>query len=310
MLISMGDLMVDVFKDGAAERRHVGGKAAIWALTASVIGRKTEVLGAVGRDEAAEELLRVLNASGVGTSQILRTNSPTGADFFSAGEWRMERGANWDYSADDVRAGLGALSQNGETVDAVIIGQGLESATAEAALKLSQKHGWMTVLNLGPEADESRRRIDPAFFSLADVVVVNQREAAFLHQDLGLTTEWDDYEQLAAHLFAVVSPRTALILVRATAGAVVVVRTATGVKQVAVPPVTDRVVDPERSIGAGDSMLGAALALAVGAEQPLAAHTLEAALAAGARVAEITHRFRGTLTAAVEVPEEIRAARK
>lgn len=307
MLLFTGDLMVDVFRDAGDERRHVGGKAAIWATSAAVAGAQTSVLGAVGRDATGDELLEVLRSLDIGTAHVVRTDEPTGADYFEGGHWVMERGANWAYTADHVAAAV-AESVAAGPVEAIVVGQGLDRPTAEQALRSAAALGVPIVLNLGPEADEERRRIDPDLFDLADILVVNQREAPFLRDDLGLAVPEEGFEQLALALFEATRPRHALVLLRATLGAVVVTRQDDQAQVALVEAVADPVSEPEFSIGAGDSMLGTAVALAVCGSTPWTAQSLVPALAAGARVAALNHRFAGTLTAVVEAPEQVRAA--
>lgn len=63
-----------------ARRRqhHPGGKGLNQAVAAARAGASTALMGAIGRDAAGEELLAILQESGIDTSAVLRVEEPSG----------------------------------------------------------------------------------------------------------------------------------------------------------------------------------------------------------------------------------------
>jgi ribokinase len=309
MIICLGDLMVDVFGgDDGPRRSHLGGKAANYAAMVRAFGRPAAVIGSVGDDPEGRRLLDVLGGLGVDVSGIaVRPDAATGADFFENGTWRMERGANWEVTAEQVRDALDRLAAGAE---AVIVNQGVIATASEEAVRYAREHDLFLVLNLAPEAVEPKREIDPALFPAADVTVVNQLEAEVLVERLGLACSTTDPDELAAALFRATAPRHFLILTRGPGGATVAIRDGDGPTLVTVPATDAVAADLEHHIGAGDAMLGAIVALV--AHQRSAGASLTPDLVAeivtrGVEVARASLDHAGTMTAAVEDAGRFRA---
>jgi|GEM_PF-4435966 len=313
MIVCVGDLMVDVFSDGPGEqRRHPGGKAAIYAVTIRALGGDAAVVGCIGDDADGKAVSKALAVTGVDRSGVVvHSTEATGADFFEGGDWRMERGANWALTPEQVRSSLASLADGGRNVDAVIINQGISLEAAQEAVGYARQNGLFTVLHLGPEAVEDRRRVSPEFYPLADVIVLSQREADFLAEDLGLGVAGLPSAELARLLFDRTEPRWALLLTRGVGGSDLVVRRADGgAEQAVVSPSSIDEHEVERHIGAGDSLLGAWISQLVGrGATSVTASTgmVVEALDRSTRLAAVTLQFPGTLTTAVYHPERLLA---
>ncbi|MGW6691575.1 carbohydrate kinase family protein [Streptomyces sp. NPDC054961] len=314
MIVCIGDVMVDVFPgEQDAERRHPGGKASIYAVTALALGSPAAVLGCVGSDEDGGAIVEVLRTAGADVSTIVETEGEkTGADFFEADGWRMERGANWALTADHVRTGLTTLLARDAGIDAVIVNQGISLEASQAAVAFAREHGIFLVLHLGPEAIEERRKVAPEFYPLADVIVVSQREADVLAEHLGLDVAGGDGAGLARTLFDATGPRWALLLSWGVGGARLVARGAEGVEEAGVPASggPDHVV--ENYIGANDTAVSAWMTwLTQGAVAPAERKFTEVVelLGRAVEVAAVTLEYAGPLTAAVDAPERFSAHR-
>ncbi|MDX2292329.1 MULTISPECIES: carbohydrate kinase family protein [Streptomyces] len=314
MIVCIGDVMVDVFRDEeGTERRHPGGKASIYAVTARALGSPAAVLGCVGPDKDGAAVMDALRTAGADVSTIVELEGETtGADFFEAGDWRMERGANWALTADHVQEGLAALLAGGTRIDAVIVNQGISLEASQAAVTFARDNGLFLVLHLGPEAIEERRKVAPEFYPLADVIVVSQREADVLAEHLGLDTEGVDGAELARTLFDATGPRWALLLSWGVGGARLVTRGADGIAEAEVPASSgpDHVV--ENYIGANDTAVSAWITwLVQGAVAPAEREFGEVVelLGRAVTVAAVTLDHPGPLTAAIDAPERFAAPR-
>ncbi|MER6017221.1 carbohydrate kinase family protein [Streptomyces anulatus] len=312
MIACIGDLMVDVFPDGpTGERRHPGGKAAIYAVTARALGSPAAVLGSVGPDADGRAVTEVLRGAGADISGIVtREGTATGADYFEADGWRMERGANWELTAADVEVALAKLLDGGGEVDAVIVNQGIPLEASQAAVRFARDRGLFLVLHLGPEAIEARRKVDPAFYPLADVIVVSRREADVLAEHLGLDTEGRSDEAVARMLFDETRPRWALLLSFGVGGAHVVAHGTDGVHEAAVAPSSGPDHEAEKYIGANDTAVAAWVTWLVSAATPPADQDFDAVRALldrAVRLAAVNLVHPGPLTAAVLHPADFSA---
>ncbi|WP_405717488.1 carbohydrate kinase family protein [Streptomyces sp. NBC_00046] len=309
MIVCIGDLMVDVFTENdGTQRRHPGGKAAIYAVTARALGAPSAVVGCLGADDDGADVIGSLSASGADFSAVVvREGETTGADFFEAGGWRMERGANWALTSKDVHAALTGLTERaGNDVSTVIVNQGIPLDASQEAVSYAREHGLFLVLHLGPEAIEERRKVDPRFYPLADVIVVSQREADVLAEHLGLDAGRTGGD-LARLLFDATNPRWALLLSHGVGGAHLVARDGDEVVTASVPPSSGSDHEVEKYIGANDTAVAAWITHLVhgrqGTSAPVFRETVDA-LAHSVGLAAMTLEHRGPLTVAVDTPEK------
>ena len=164
---------------GATLARHPGGKGANQALAAARLGARVTLVGRVGRDTMADEALALLKAEAVDLSRCEADEAaPTGVALIAVdrgGENQIvvAAGANGAFSPDRLTG----------PIDGALICQ-LELPIPTVARAVEIAEGFVC-LNLAPAAP-----IPDALFGRADLIVVNETEAAFygdaLHQAGGL----------------------------------------------------------------------------------------------------------------------------
>ena len=154
-----------------------GGKGANQAVAAARIGGHVSMVGRVGGDAFAQDLLDNLAASGVDHSHVTRDReAATGVALITVdddGENTIvvASGANMQLSPQDVEAAEEAIAAS-----KVLLLQ-LESPleTVMHAAQVAQAHGVTVVLNPAPA-----RQLPVELFSLVDVLVPNESETALL----------------------------------------------------------------------------------------------------------------------------------
>jgi ribokinase len=153
---------------GATLARHPGGKGANQALAARRLGADVSLVGRVGADPFGEEALSLLRAAGVDLAACrVDPQADTGVALIAvspAGENQIvvAPGANARFGSDQLQA----LPEG-----ALICQLELPVATVARAAQLARG---FVALNLAPAAD-----IPAPLFERADLIVVNEREAAF-----------------------------------------------------------------------------------------------------------------------------------
>lgn len=236
-----------------------GGKGANQAIATSRSGAPTAMLGALGNDDFGRARRADLEADGIDTRSVARSQTAASGVALivveeTSGQNRIAYvpGATWTISPEQAREALAR-------VDPAVILMTLEPPfdVLETLLEVSAATGAATVLNASPEAVGARQ-----FLDRIDVLVVNETEAEDL---LGSTVTTTNSAEAALAL-AALGPRTAVITLGA-AGAVV----AAGGQTRTLPAPEVRVVD---TTAAGDSFSGAFAAdLARGADPFTAARS-------------------------------------
>ncbi len=153
--------------------RFAGGKGANQAAASARWGAATRLVGAVGRDEAGDELLEGLAEAGIDIAAIARlADPPTGQAYIfvsAAGENMIVvvGGANRAVAAADIAA----LDLAGHKV---FLAQ-LETPIAAIAALFStaEARAGVRILNAAPAAPEGA-----SLFRLTDILVVNETELA------------------------------------------------------------------------------------------------------------------------------------
>lgn len=162
--------------------KALGGKGANQAVAAALAEAQTKILGTVGEDIAADEVLAELTAKGVDVHAVQTTwDRPTGTAFIASereGAPRIfvQRGANMETDptdfADDIAKANVLLSQ-GELMPEAI----------ETLASLASLSGTRFVLNLSPVTVAT-----PTLIDNADPLVVNTRCLWEVLLELDLTT--------------------------------------------------------------------------------------------------------------------------
>lgn len=153
---------------GATLARHPGGKGANQALAARRLGAEVSLIGGVGQDPFAEEALTLLRAGGVDLSGVRPvSDEATGVALIAvdrAGENQIvvAAGANFAVTPADLPMAI---------EDALICQLELPIAVVEAAVERAEG---FVCLNLAPAT-----AVSPRMLARADLIVVNETEAAF-----------------------------------------------------------------------------------------------------------------------------------
>lgn len=164
---------------GATLARHPGGKGANQALAARRLGAQVRLVARVGADAMADEALALLRQDGVDLSGcVADPSAPTGVALIAVDA----KGENLIVVAPGANAGFAAAGLGDPVEDALICQLELPIATVAQAVALAQ--GFVAV-NLAPAAE-----VPPAVLERADLIVVNEAEAAFydgrLHGSRGM----------------------------------------------------------------------------------------------------------------------------
>lgn len=231
---------------------HFGGKGANQAVAAARLAGSGQVrmAGRVGRDGFGDSAVENLQANGVDTALVVRSDEPTGCAFITVDEAgenaiTVASGANMTANADDLPvAVLGP-----DTV--LILQMEVPFAQAlEAAHRTASSSGTV-IWNLAPVPERMTREMVTALLSVTDYLLVNEHEALDAAAAIGLAPS--DYEAATADL-----ARTGGLTCIVTAGAQgALAVTAEGLRfRAAAPHIT-----PVDTTGAGDTFVGALAAM-------------------------------------------------
>ena len=158
---------------GATLSQFPGGKGANQALAARRLGAEVRLVACVGKDAAADEALSLLQAGGVDLSGLQRHHSaPTGIALIAV----APSGENQIVVAPGANAAMSPFGLDTENADALICqleipGDVISRAAAE--------FGGFFCANLAPA-----REVDVTVLQRADLVVVNETEAAWYGETL------------------------------------------------------------------------------------------------------------------------------
>lgn len=245
--------------------RYPGGKGLNQAVAAARSGAETAFIGALGRDDAGDELARTLTSAGIASGLVRRGAAPTGQAFIvvdRAGENTIivASGANATVTT------LGADDERALATTAVLLMQlELPLDTVARAAERAHAGGAIVMLNAAPA-----RPLPDGLLANVDCLIVNEHEACIAGGRDELAT--------ASVMLAGLVPR--LIVTLGAAGSVLY-ETGSEVARIAAPRVT--AVD---TTGAGDTFCGA-FAAAIAEGMPFVEATRFATAAAALSVQSI-----------------------
>jgi len=153
---------------GARLARHPGGKGANQALAARRLGADVRLVAAVGNDDMAEEALKLLRHGGVDLSATQYINGETTGVALIAVSAEGENqiivcpGANEALDPGDVEAA---------TIEHMM---GVLEVPAATLLAAAERATGFVALNLAPAM-----QVPPALIARANLLIVNETEAAF-----------------------------------------------------------------------------------------------------------------------------------
>lgn len=174
-----------------------GGKGANQAVAAARLGAQVSMIGRLGKDAFAEQLLENLADSNVNADHILKDEeSATGVALIvvdEAGENSIvvASGANMRLTADMVQEAGEAIA----SADVLVTQLEVPLPAVLRAAQIASQNGVRVVLNPAPA-----RELPPELFDLVDVLVPNETEIAILSGRVAATLS--ELEQTAAELLS------------------------------------------------------------------------------------------------------------
>ncbi len=248
---------------GSEFRTYPGGKGANQAVAAAKLGCPVKMVGRVGNDPFANELLEAISIETFDTEYIIRDpNEPTGVAFITVDQDGhnsivVAPGANARVSPEDVQA-----AENVFIGAAVLLVQ-LECPLPAVvrAIDLAKKHQLQVVLNPAPG-----QVLGSDLLGKVDYLLPNESELALISGEQEMSSAIDKMRELGVG---------ALVITMGGEGVLVVDQTS----ELQIPALNVKVVD---TTAAGDAFAGAfAVALTEGYELYVAAHwgTIAGALA-------------------------------
>lgn len=153
---------------------HAGGKGLNQAVAAARAGARTTFAGAVGDDDAARQLIAVMDADRVDRSALLRLSGiPTGRALIGVSSSAENSiivvpGANGELTAQTIR-------QIATTSKVLLVQLEVPVDVVHAALVAARDAGALTILNPAPAAQLRQETL-----ALCDVVIPNEHEVELL----------------------------------------------------------------------------------------------------------------------------------
>lgn len=156
-----------------------GGKGGNQAVAAARAGASVSLVAALGDDPAAASLRAHLDTNGVGLDAVATVPGPSGSaaivvDAIGENCIVVAPGANAHLEVDSAAARAAIAS-----AEVVLMQLEIPPATAIAAARLARAAGAVVMLNASPPGTGAHHLL--ALSELADVVVVNETEAADWH---------------------------------------------------------------------------------------------------------------------------------
>ncbi|XEQ91247.1 Ribokinase [Sporomusa carbonis] len=245
-----------------------GGKGANQAVAAGKLGAKVTMVGCIGQDAFAQQLLNSLAANSVNTALVRQVDISTGTALITVGASGANTivvvpGANAHCNKQDVDKALSSFSQPG----ILLVQHEVPSITVEYAIKAAKAAGWTVILNPAPA-----RQVPESTLALVDIITPNETEAAVL---TGSKINSPDDAVVAGKRLLALGVK-AVVVTLGGQGAMCI----TNQEIYHVPPIR---VDAVDTTAAGDAYTGA-LAAALAEGQSLKAGLKFAAVAAGISV--------------------------
>lgn len=231
---------------GSEFRTYPGGKGANQAVAAAKLGSLVKMVGRVGNDPFADELLEAISIEKLDSTYVTRDpNEPTGVAFIAVDQDGQNSiivapGANASVSPEDVQAAESAF------IGAAVLLIQLECPLPAIlrAIDLAKKHQLQVVLNPAPGQE-----LGFDILSKVDFLLPNQSELALISGEQELSRAIDNMRELAFGAMVVTMGGEGVLVVDATS-------------EIQIPALDVRVVD---TTAAGDAFAGAfAVALTEG----------------------------------------------
>ncbi len=153
-----------------------GGKGANQAVAAAKLGANVMMVGCVGKDAFASELLDGLSEIGVGTNHIRKVDRATGVALITVAQGGANTivvvaGANQECNQNDVDCALKVHKKPG----IILLQNEVPELTVEYAIERAKKEEWQVIYNPAPA-----RKIDAKFLAMVDILTPNETELGIL----------------------------------------------------------------------------------------------------------------------------------
>jgi ribokinase len=153
-----------------------GGKGANQAAAAGKLGAATVMVGCVGQDSFAQELLASLQNAKVSGKFVRQVDISTGTALITVDSHGFNTivvvaGANVACDPLDVDKALAAINEPG----VLLVQNEIPQKTVEYTITAAKQHGWTVVLNPAPV-----RALDISLMPMIDIIIPNETEMALL----------------------------------------------------------------------------------------------------------------------------------
>ena len=206
MFLVCGEALFDLFGsdgvDGLSFDARIGGSPFNVAVGLSRLNQPAALFTGISTDPLGERLASALRAEGVGTSFLLRPDSPTTLSVVTLASDGQPVYAFYGHDAADRQVGLGALPTLGADVWGIHAGSYslVVEPVGSALLALFEREAGRRLLtldpnvrlNVEPDRDAWRARLE-RFLAHADVVKVSDEDLALLYPgrtSAEVATEW------------------------------------------------------------------------------------------------------------------------
>lgn len=148
-----------------------GGKGANQATASGMFGVATHMIGAVGMDSYADDMIAALTRAKVDTADVARVDGPTGVAHVCV----SQDGENQIVVVAGANASMGPPERwAGGTGDICLVQLELPVDAVATTLRRARQAGSTTILNAAPALAEAR-----PLLAAADILIVNETELAF-----------------------------------------------------------------------------------------------------------------------------------
>ena len=151
---------------------NVGGKGANQACAAHFLGADVSFIGAVGKDNNGESVIKFLKEQGL-KSRIKQSDKPTGVAFIILEEQNAEnrilivQGANTDIAKEDIDKNLDLFTEG----DILLTQFENSMDTVEYVIKTAKEKGMTVILNPAPI-----NQFNEKYYTFVDILVPNEHE--------------------------------------------------------------------------------------------------------------------------------------
>lgn len=151
---------------------NIGGKGANQACGALFLGADVSFIGAVGKDNNGDAVIKFLKEVGL-NARIKRSDKPTGVAFIILDESNAEnrilivQGANTDLTKEDIDSNLDLFSEG----DILLTQFENSMETVEYVIKKAKEKGMTVIINPAPI-----KQFNEKYYSFVDILVPNEHE--------------------------------------------------------------------------------------------------------------------------------------